>query len=535
MSQPVSSSRLNNSAVNINGASAAISTNYGLAKIGVTGNSFDISSSSGTITLGITGTGNVQIGNSTAGTVSLPGVTTFASLNGGTTTSTINVGSNLIAGGTVVLGSTASTTNLYGILDVARIEGPTAGSAMTIGNNITTGSISIGSTGSNNTVNIGSVTNGPTGTINVGTFAANINVGGVGTTAFIGGTVVIGATGSGNVAIGPNTGSVTNIGNNSAAATTVNLGNTGTSAFGSVNVGRGAATVNIGGNVASAITLGSSTGSVTLGPPLTLGAAPTSSGQLGWTVNGTGVGTTTPGNIASISLTAGSWIIFANLYFPAHTSREMSISATSNTIDNNSQIQVNGSTGTGVSNLSRGVVLTSTTPYYLVAISTPSVTTQNTFFYAVRVGQTLGAAPTAGSSGYAPYLGCVMTGAFVANDSVVPSGTTLTTATLSGVPPGIWILSFNAQVYPNGAVTTTNNLGVKYNISTIINTSGGSLLNVSSEGTNYVNPSAFPIFSGVTCLTITSTTTYYLNVTVTFSGDIRVGTGNSFFRAVRVG
>jgi hypothetical protein len=90
-----------------------------------------------------------------------------------------------------------------------------------------------------------------------------------------------GATGSGNVAIGPNSGSVTNIGNNAAAATTVNVGNTGTSAFGTVNVGRGATAVFIGDNVASAITLGKSTGSVTLGPPLTLGAAPTTSAMLG--------------------------------------------------------------------------------------------------------------------------------------------------------------------------------------------------------------------------------------------------------------
>ena len=320
MSQPLTSSRLTNAAVNINGATTAIKTNFGLERIGVTGNSFDISSSSGTITLGITGTGNVQIGNSTAGTVSLPGVTTFASLNGGTTTSTINVGSNLIAGGTLVLGSTASTTNIYGILDVARIEGPTAGSAMTIGNNITTGSISIGSTGSNNTVNIGSVTNGPTGTINVGTFAANINVGGVGATAFIGGTVVIGATGSGNVAIGPNTGSVTNIGNNNAAATTVNVGNTGTSAFGTVNVGRGATAVFIGDNVSSAITLGKNTGSVTLGPPLTLGAAPTTNGHIGFIVSSPSSGWTqgalSNNTSAFATLTipvTGTWLISFNI------------------------------------------------------------------------------------------------------------------------------------------------------------------------------------------------------------------------------
>ena len=315
MSQIASSSRLNNSSVNIIGATTAISTNFGLQRIGVTGNSFDISSSSGNVTLGATGTGNVELGNATSGTVSFPGTTTFATLNSPAAGTNMSVGGNL-SSGTLNLGSTTSTTNLYGILDVARIEGPTAGSALTIGNNITSGSISIGSTGSNNTVNIGSVTAGPTGTVNVGTFSSNVNIGGVGTTAFIGGTVVIGATGSGNVAIGPNASSVTNIGNNNAAATTVNVGNTGTSAFGTVNVGRGATAVFIGDNVASAITLGRSTGSVTLGPPLTLGAAPTTnSGQLGYTTStslffgSSFTGGNLPDNTGVLIPAPGVWLI----------------------------------------------------------------------------------------------------------------------------------------------------------------------------------------------------------------------------------
>ena len=126
-----------------------------------------------------------------------------------------------------------------------------------------------------------------------------------------------GATGSGNVAIGPNTGSVTNIGNNSAAATTVNLGNTGTSAFGAVNVGRGAATVNIGGNVASAITLGSSTGSVTLGPALTLGAAPTTSAHLGYNIGVTSTpvsGAISAGGSISISMNLSAFPLPIGIY-----------------------------------------------------------------------------------------------------------------------------------------------------------------------------------------------------------------------------
>ena len=181
MSQPVTSSRLTNSAVNIIGATTAVNTNFGLNKIGVTGNSFDISSSSGTVTLGITGTGNVQIGNGTSGTVTFPGATTFTQpVNGGVFTGTASNG-------------TAATT------------------ALTIGSNLTTGSVTIGAQ-SANTVTIGANSIGATGTVNVGTGSANIN---------------------------------------------------------------------IGSTAASAIVLGRTGGSVTLGPPLTLGAAPTTSGQLG--------------------------------------------------------------------------------------------------------------------------------------------------------------------------------------------------------------------------------------------------------------
>ena len=55
----------------------------------------------------------------------------------------------------------------------------------------------------------------------------------------------------------------------------------GNGATGTVNVGTGAANINIGSTAASAIVLGRTGGSVTLGPPLTLGAAPTTAGQLG--------------------------------------------------------------------------------------------------------------------------------------------------------------------------------------------------------------------------------------------------------------
>ena len=144
---------------------------------------------------------------------------------------------------------------------------------------------------------------------------------------------------------------------------------------------------------------------------------------------------------------------------------------------------------------------------------------------------TLGAAPTTSQTSC---LGCVINGIFVANDTVLTSSFALTIATLASIPPGIWIFTFNGNTYPNGSVTTTNNYGVRFNISTVINTLG-SIFNVETDKNNYVNPVAFPIMAGTTCVTVTSTTTYYLNVIMSFSGDVRIATGGAFFRALRIG
>ena len=382
MSQPVTSSRLTNSAVNIIGATTAISTNFGLSRIGVTGNSFDISSSgSGTVTLGITGSGNVQLGNATSGTVSLPGVTTFASLNGATTTSAINIGSNLIAGGTVVLGSTASTTNLFGILDVANIEGPTAGSALTIGNNISSGSISIGNAGGPNTITIGSNGAGPTGTVNVGVSSSTVNVGGTGTSIYIGnigtGSGVIGINAV-SLTLGTTTNSVS-VGNNSA---------TGAGVTGSVQIGRGAANINIGNLGNSDIVIGNTGGSVTLKCPLTLGTVAPGIGQLGYNPEGTSVTTTLPANstttLQSIVLPAGAWIVSGNCQFTATTEAWVSISTTS-ARDANAAQTSNG-TGSILSiNVTRILQITSSTTFNLVAFSFAGGVS-NIRYSALRVG-----------------------------------------------------------------------------------------------------------------------------------------------------
>ena len=71
-----------------------------------------------------------------------------------------------------------------------------------------------------------------------------------------------------------------------------------------------------------------------------------------------------------------------------------------------------------------------------------------------------------------------MNGTFLNNNYVVTNGVTLSVATLASVPPGIWILTFNSQVYPVTTVTTSNISGVRYNVSTAINTFVAGILNV---------------------------------------------------------
>ena len=90
-----------------------------------------------------------------------------------------------------------------------------------------------------------------------------------------------------------------------------------------------------------------------------------------------------PGNIAYISLSAGSWIIIGNLFFPGTTYAQLSITTTSNTLDNNSAVQ----TANGYLNITRGVVIASGNPtYFLYANSNTAVTTAYASLYAVRVG-----------------------------------------------------------------------------------------------------------------------------------------------------
>ena len=122
----------------------------------------------------------------------------------------------------------------------------------------------------------------------------------------------------------------------------------------------------------------------------------------------------------------------------------------------------------------------------------------------------------------------------MANDTIIPTGTTKTISTLSSIPPGIWLLSFAVNCYPGTAVSTTNYQGIKYNISTTIDTFDFTLIS-GTEGINYSGATTLPSLTGSKVLTITSTTTYYLNVTIAYTaGQVRTSNSILSFTATRI-
>jgi hypothetical protein len=88
-----------------------------------------------------------------------------------------------------------------------------------------------------------------------------------------------------------------------------------------------------------------------------------------------------------MSLPAGNWILVGNAIFPAATTFSgLSISATSATVDDNSQslVSVGGSTAI---NITRFVSIASgSQTWYLVGRTGTALTVSNSSFYAVRVG-----------------------------------------------------------------------------------------------------------------------------------------------------
>jgi len=89
-----------------------------------------------------------------------------------------------------------------------------------------------------------------------------------------------------------------------------------------------------------------------------------------------------------MSLPIGTWLIIANLYFPGITSfATLSISSTSNAVDNYGAATSLGNGGIGV-NVTRVVNLSAAQTWYIVANSNSNnpVTTQSAGLAVVRIG-----------------------------------------------------------------------------------------------------------------------------------------------------
>ena len=128
----------------------------------------------------------------------------------------------------------------------------------------------------------------------------------------------------------------------------------------------------------------------------------------------------------------------------------------------------------------------------------------------------------------------MITGTNVANNTIVSTGVTKSISSLS-ITPGIWIVSFFVNCYPDTSATVTNYGGIRFNLSTTIDTFDTTILLSGTEGINYSNATVLPTVNGITPLNITSTTTYYLNATITYtSGPVRTSNTLTVFKATRI-
>ena len=236
-------------------------------------------SRAGTINIGINGAGTIKVGNIFAPlelsgyTISITGTTSVTTLDGTTTGTTMNVGSNL-TNGLILIGN----------------------------NSAFTGTISIGSNSSTRagTINIGTL---GSGTITIGNSNAPLILNGSSVT--FNGTTRVGtldATGDGTVLnIGSNltTGSIY-IANNSSFSGIISIGSNSSTRTNQLNIGTlGSGPIGIG-NADAALTLSGST--TTFSSPLTLGSLPTTTGHLGAI-------TTAGGAVATISSGNGFWTL----------------------------------------------------------------------------------------------------------------------------------------------------------------------------------------------------------------------------------
>ncbi len=213
-----------------------------------------------------------------------------------------------------------------------------------------------------------------------------------------------GATGSGNVLVGNGaTAGVcyvnsvgttiasfnTNIGNLGNTAVVVNVGfNDAGGPVGTVNIGRGATAVTIGNTAAGF----RSAGPITLGTPPPFGSSG-SGPYLGNLIAGPNIAGTvvssTATTVNSVTVPFGSWIIFGAINYNSYAGdfATGSISSTNNVVDNTCILVLRFSgTFTQQMSLTRGVVVSSTTTFYLVGQTSGGVATSSVTMYAIRVG-----------------------------------------------------------------------------------------------------------------------------------------------------
>lgn len=135
-------------------------------------------------------------------------------------------------------------------------------------------------------------------------------------------------------------------------------------------------------------------------------------------------------------------------------------------------------------------------------------------------------APGAGQLGY------VKLGTVLASTTSITNGTT-NIGSIS-LDPGSWIITANCGCSPSG-LTTSNNLGFRYSINITSGVLSNYLIIMGSEGTNYSTVNTSPSLSGSTSVSITSTTIYYLNLTVAFTAGTCTLGSVTRWSAIKIG
>lgn len=128
-------------------------------------------------------------------------------------------------------------------------------------------------------------------------------------------------------------------------------------------------------------------------------------------------------------------------------------------------------------------------------------------------------------------LGYLKAGTVKASSTVINSGANeIGSITLDA---GSWII--NAYCNINPVSITTDNVGVRYSINTVSAVLSTTYLLMGSEGVTYSAISTAPTLAGTAMVSITTTTTYYLNLQINLiSGSATVGTVTRW-NAMRIG